>query len=54
MVSKVFILYFTESEMKFMIELCRKYNKYISGGSDYHGTIKRTTHMATGITITLT
>lgn len=40
---------FSREEMKYIVELCKKYKKYMSGGSDYHGDIKATTFMATGI-----
>lgn len=37
-----------EQRMK-LRELCKKYNKYMSGGSDYHGNIKTSVKMKTGI-----
>lgn len=40
---------FSSEEMKFMIDLCKKYNKFMSGGSDYHAKNKPETFMATGI-----
>lgn len=40
---------FSEDDKTFMINLCKKYNKFISGGSDYHAKNKQTTFMATGI-----
>ena len=40
---------FNIDEQKYMIELCKKYNKYISGGSDYHAKNKPTTFIGTGI-----
>lgn len=36
-------------DRNFMINLCKKYNKFMSGGSDYHAKNKPTTHMGTGI-----
>ena len=32
-----------------MKNLCKKYNKYMSGGSDYHANNKPTVFMGTGI-----
>lgn len=32
-----------------MINLCQKYHKYISGGTDYHAKNKPKTFMGTGI-----
>ena len=32
-----------------MITLCKKYKKFMSGGSDYHANNKPTTSMGTGI-----
>lgn len=40
---------FNEEERKFMIGLCEKYNRFMSGGSDYHAKNKPTTFMGTGI-----
>ena len=40
---------FNKEEKEFMIKLCKKYNKFMSGGSDYHGKNKPTTFMGTGI-----
>jgi hypothetical protein len=40
---------FDEDERKFMIGLCEKYNRFMSGGSDYHAKNKPTTFMGTGI-----
>lgn len=40
---------FNEEEKEFMINLCKKYNKFTSGGSDYHAKNKPTTFMGTGI-----
>ena len=40
---------FNEDETNFMINLCKKYNKFMSGGSDYHAQNKPTTFMGTGI-----
>lgn len=31
------------------MNLCKKYNKFMSGGSDYHAKNKPTTFMGTGI-----
>ena len=38
-----------EEETGFMMNLCKKYNKFMSGGSDYHAKNKPTTFMGTGI-----
>ena len=40
---------FDEEQRKFMIDLCKKYNKFISGGSDYHAKTKPNTMIGTGI-----
>ncbi|MFR8234188.1 MAG: PHP domain-containing protein [Clostridia bacterium] len=40
---------FEKKEKEFMISLCEKYNKFMSGGSDYHSKNKPTTFMGTGI-----
>lgn len=40
---------FNEDEKEFMINLCKKYNKFMSGGSDYHAKNKPTTFIGTGI-----
>ncbi len=40
---------FNQEEMEFMMNLCKKYNRFISGGSDYHAKNKPTTFMGTGI-----
>ena len=40
---------FTNEQRKFLKDLCNKYNKYMSGGSDYHALNKPNIHIATGI-----
>lgn len=40
---------FNEEDKYHMINLCKKYNKYISGGSDYHAMNKPNIQMGTGI-----
>lgn len=40
---------FDESGKEYMINLCKKYNKFMSGGSDYHANNRPTTFMGTGI-----
>lgn len=40
---------FDDEERKFMIDLCRKYNKFSSGGSDYHAKNKPEVFIGTGI-----
>lgn len=40
---------FTEEQIKFMVDYCRKNSLYMSGGSDYHGKIKPNIQLGTGI-----
>lgn len=40
---------FSEEDRSYMINLCHKYHKYISGGTDYHAENKPETLMGTGI-----
>lgn len=40
---------FTNEQIQFLLEFCRKNNYYISGGTDYHGTFKPEICMGTGI-----
>ena len=40
---------FNDEEREFMLDLCNKYNKFASGGSDYHAKNKPETFMGTGI-----
>ena len=40
---------FSEEERKIAFDLCKKYNKYMSGGSDYHAKNKPKVEMGTGI-----
>ncbi|MCI8276689.1 MAG: PHP domain-containing protein [Clostridia bacterium] len=40
---------FSEEERKIAFDLCKKYNKYMSGGSDYHAKNKPNVEMGTGI-----
>ena len=40
---------FDKDDKEFMKNLCKKYNKYMSGGSDYHANNKPTVFMGTGI-----
>lgn len=40
---------FDKDGTEFMLGLCKKYDKFISGGSDYHAKTKPTTFMGTGI-----
>ena len=40
---------FTAKQRQFLRNLCKKYNKYMSGGSDYHALNKPNTSMGTGI-----
>ena len=44
---------FSNDDREFMINLCKKYNKFMSGGSDYHAKNKPTTFMGTGININI-
>lgn len=39
---------FSEEERKKAFELCKKYNKYMSGGSDYHAKNKPNIELGTG------
>lgn len=40
---------YSEDDKEFMKNLCKKYNKYMSGGSDYHANNKPGIFMGTGI-----
>lgn len=40
---------FTEEQRQEIMILCKKYNKYMSGGSDYHGDRKPNIKMGTGM-----
>lgn len=40
---------FSEEQRKTIIELCKKHNKFISGGTDYHANNKPTIQLGTGI-----
>lgn len=40
---------FNENDKQFMKDLCKKYNKFMSGGSDYHADNKPNVSMGTGI-----
>lgn len=40
---------FDDEGTNFMIEICKKYNKYTSGGTDYHAKNKPNISMGTGI-----
>ena len=40
---------FSKKDTDFMINLCQKYQKFMSGGSDYHAKNKPTIFMGTGI-----
>lgn len=40
---------FTEKERMIIKSLCKKYNKFMSAGSDYHAKNKPNVYMATGI-----
>lgn len=39
---------FSDEQNQKLLELCRDYNLFISGGSDYHGAAKPNVHMGTG------
>lgn len=39
---------FDENEINNLLELCKKYNLYISGGTDFHGTNKPGIELGTG------
>ncbi len=38
-----------EEEKEYMMNLCKKYNRFMSDGSDYHAKNKPTTFIGTGI-----
>ena len=40
---------FTEKQINYLIEYCRKNNKYISGGTDYHGSNRPNIEIGKGI-----
>lgn len=39
---------FTIEQTNYLLDICKKNNLYISGGSDYHGRVKPHIHMGTG------
>lgn len=39
---------FSDEEIRGLLEICNKYNKYVSGGSDYHGTNKTDIELGVG------
>lgn len=44
---------FTKEQKKYLVNLCKKNNLLISGGSDYHGTLKPNIDLGTGNSNTL-
>lgn len=40
---------FTKEETNYLLNICNKYNKMISGGSDFHGTVRPKTELGWGI-----
>ena len=40
---------FTDEQTKFLLDYCHKFKLFISGGSDYHGKLKPTVKLGTGI-----
>ena len=39
---------FTPEQTAFLIEVCKKYNKHISGGSDFHGIVRPSVELGKG------
>ncbi|MBQ7411078.1 MAG: hypothetical protein IJW20_06835 [Clostridia bacterium] len=39
---------FTPEQTEFLIDVCKKYNKHISGGSDFHGSIRPNVELGKG------
>lgn len=39
---------FTENQTKYLLKICKEYNLYSSGGSDYHGKNKKNVDMGIG------
>lgn len=39
---------FTQEQRKYLKDICKKYNKFMSGGSDYHANNKPTVKMGSG------
>ena len=39
---------FTEEQTKFLLDICEKNNLWSSGGSDYHGTVRKCVEIGTG------
>ncbi|MBR2704913.1 MAG: PHP domain-containing protein [Clostridia bacterium] len=40
---------FTEEQTNYLVEFCKKNNKYISGGTDYHGSNRPGTNLGIGL-----
>jgi len=40
---------FTEEQTKFLLDFCRNNNKYISGGTDYHGSDRPNIQLGIGL-----
>ena len=39
---------FTDEQTKFLLDVCKKNNLLVSGGSDYHGTVRKGVEIGTG------
>lgn len=39
---------FSNTQTQYLLDYCKKHNKYISGGTDYHGKMRPDTSMGTG------
>lgn len=39
---------FTKEQTDYLLDICSKYNKYISGGSDFHGDLRPDVHLGRG------
>lgn len=39
---------FTKEQTEYLLEICKKYNKFSSGGSDFHGAVRPKTELGRG------
>ena len=39
---------FSTEQTNYLLDICKKHNKYISGGSDFHGTIRSSVDLGSG------
>ena len=44
----VFYTTFSKEQSDFLVNICKQYNLFMSGGSDYHGTFKPDVEIGTG------